>query len=70
MNNIKKDPTLAGVLSFILPGLGQVYCGRVGRGVGIWIAGMIGLGCFVIPGIIIWIFSIYDACDLARKYNE
>jgi hypothetical protein len=31
-SGIRKDPMLAGVLSFIVPGAGQMYAGRVGLG--------------------------------------
>ena len=42
-----RNPTLAGVLSLFIPGLGQIYNGRVGIGV-TWFA----------VSIVMWILSI------------
>ena len=65
-----KDTTLAAILSFIMPGLGQVYVGKTGRGVMIWFLTLLGYICLVIPGIIIWLWNIFDARDQAKKINE
>lgn len=57
------EPVVAGLLSFILPGIGQMYRGKVGAGVG-WLVGtMIGYMFFLIPGLIIHIVCIVDACS-------
>ena len=69
-NKIKKDPTLAGILSFFIPGLGQIYCGKQGIGILFMIGYVIGLFCMVIPGIILWIASIYHAINLAKRINN
>jgi TM2 domain-containing membrane protein YozV len=63
----RKDGALAAILSFIIPGVGQIYCGRVGRGIAFFI-GTICLVWFLI-GIGIWIWGIFDANDSAKKYN-
>ncbi len=64
---MQKDKLLAAVLSFFLPGLGQIYCGKIKRGLG-WLAGFaVGSFAFVIPGVVVWIFSVRDAYRLAEK---
>lgn len=48
------------LLSFFIPGLGQIVKGQVGKGILIFFG--VGLGMLlVIPGIIIWIWQIADA---------
>jgi TM2 domain-containing membrane protein YozV len=48
------------LLSFFIPGLGQIVKGQVGKGILIFIG--VGLGLLlIIPGIIIWIWQIIDA---------
>jgi hypothetical protein len=56
-SNIMRDPFLAGLLSFIIPGLGQLYNGRILAGIlwliftpGFWIGtgGLLGWVCHVI----------------------
>lgn len=49
------------VLSFFIPGLGQLVKGHVGRGIVIFFGVVFGLMLMVIPGIIIWIWQIADA---------
>lgn len=63
---VRKSPGLAAVLSFFIPGLGQVYCGRLGRGA------LFFLGSFLLVPIVIgfgiWIWNIVDAHSLAQRY--
>jgi len=56
----KKSKGLMAALSFIIPGLGQMLMGRVGRGLVIFF-----LSWLVIP----WIYGIYDAHKIAKEYN-
>lgn len=49
------------ILSFFIPGLGQIVKGQVGKGILIFIGVAIGLVFFVVPGAIIWIWQIIDA---------
>jgi len=65
----KKDPFLAGVLSFIIVGAGQMYCGEIGRGIAFLFGGIVGYILFVVPGIIIHIWAIIDANSLAKRIN-
>jgi len=62
-----KDPILAGVLSFLFPGLGQIYVGKTFRGIMWFIAVVVGYMCFVFPGLILWIINIWDASEEAKK---
>jgi len=67
----KKNPQTAAIASFFIPGLGQVYEGEspiVGL---FWLAGtIIGLLVCLIPGIIVWIYGIYNAYRTAELMNS
>ncbi|WP_456372824.1 hypothetical protein [Methanocaldococcus sp.] len=77
----KKSVGIAVLLSFVIPGAGQMYLGKVGKGIilliatGILIAFGLLLSLLVIGipllllGLIIWIYSIYDAYKSAKDYN-
>ena len=64
-----KDPGLAAVLSFVIPGLGQVYNGQIGVGI---IAGILCLLLYltIIFGLLMHIFLIYDAYSRATRINN
>jgi hypothetical protein len=63
-----RDPLLAALLA-ILPGSGHVYAGRAERGLA-WLLGTLaGLLLFVVPGLVIWSASIWDAALCARVRN-
>jgi len=64
----EKSEVLAIVLSLIIPGAGQMYCGKIGRGVGILIVTIVLLIVFV--GVIVYIWQIYDAYKCAKEYNR
>jgi TM2 domain-containing membrane protein YozV len=49
------------LLSFFIPGLGQIVKGQIGKGILTFIEISLGLIMLVIPGIIIWIWQIMDA---------
>ena len=63
------NPNLAAILSFLIPGLGQIYAGKVLRGVLFFISAGIGILLFVIPGILIWIVNIIDAYNITSNKN-
>ncbi len=70
-----KSSGIAAIASFVVPGLGQIYCGKIGRGIMIFIGGVFcGLLIFVLIGLIIfpiyWVWNIYDAYTLANKINR
>lgn len=62
-----KDPTIAAILSLILPGLaiGQFYNGDVLKGV-VMLVGAIILSFTVLGYIAIWVWSIIDAYQVAK----
>lgn len=71
----QKNPGLAAVLSFLVCGLGQIYNGQIGKGIGLLVAAIIsGMLCLVIIGFIllpiIYIYSIYDAYKTAEAINR
>lgn len=73
----QKSEALAIVLSVLIAGVGQMYLGKVGRGVGILIGliilaviGIVTLGIGYILGIILFIWQIIDAYNLCRQYNR
>jgi len=64
LNKDKKQehsPALAAILSFIVPGLGQVYNGQIGKAALIFLTGWL-----IIP----WIIGIFDAYGVAKKICE
>lgn len=54
-------PGVAAVLSFLIPGLGQIYKGQIANGL-VWFV-LTGLGYFffVIPGIVLHVCCIFGA---------
>ncbi len=66
----EKSSFLAALCSFFIPGLGQVYDGETARGVGIFFGTLIGTFIFLIPGLIVWLFGVYDAYSIAKKMND
>ena len=66
----EKNPVLAAVCSLFIPGLGQVYDGKMARGFAIFFGTLIGLFIYILPGAIVWLFGIYDAYSTAKKMNN
>ena len=66
----QKNPVVALILSLILSGLGQFYNGQYLKGILLLFAELVGFALFIIPGIIVWIFGMYDAYTSAKKINE
>jgi TM2 domain-containing membrane protein YozV len=77
----KKSEGLALILSFFIPGVGQMYVGRIGRGAAILIGFYLSIFIIIafalvllllpilIP-FVIWLFGVIDAYRLAKKYNQ
>lgn len=55
------SPGVAAVLSFFIPGLGQIYKGKIGRGAAFFIGTACGFFLFIFPGIAVWLWNIIDA---------
>jgi len=64
----EKSPGIAALFSLI-PGLGQLYNGEVGKAIGILIGTLIGLLILVIPGLAVWAYGMYDSYKTAQKMN-
>ena len=54
----KWNPGIAALLSFIIPGAGQMYKGNVGSGILWFIFTMIGYFLLIVPGLILHFFCI------------
>jgi TM2 domain-containing membrane protein YozV len=72
---ILKNPGVAAVLSFFIAGLGQIYNGQIGKGIGFIIAYFISaLLMFVLIGFIttpiLWIWGMVDAYKTAERINR
>jgi hypothetical protein len=63
----KWNPGVAGLLSFLIPGAGQIYKGNVGAGFGWLIVVIIGYWLFILPGIILHIICIVNAASGDRN---
>ena len=69
-----KSPGFAAILSFFIPGVGQIYNGEIGKGIIYFIVGGICvLLMIVLIGFILYplfdIYNIYDAYKTAEKIN-
>lgn len=70
-----RSPGLAAVLSFLWPGLGQIYNGQFGKAIAFILVGIIlVLSMFILIGFILyplfWFYNIYDAYRSAQSANE
>jgi len=65
----QKSPLIAGVCSTVLPGLGQVYNGETAKGFALFFMTCIGLIVLFIPGLIVWLYAMYNAYTTAGKMN-
>lgn len=68
---VTKNPATAGALSFLMPGLGQVYNGEVGKAVLLWAIQIVNvLLMFVVVGFVtypaVWLYGIWDAYNTAK----
>ena len=70
-----KNPGVAAVLSFFFTGLGQIYNGKLLKGLGFMALGALNIFLmFIIIGFItgplFWIYNIYDAYSDAERINR
>jgi TM2 domain-containing membrane protein YozV len=66
----EKNPQIAVFCSSLIPGLGQVYNGETLKGFVFLFGTLLGLFLILIPGLVVWIYSMYDAHITAGKMNE
>lgn len=77
-----KNPVISAILSFVIPGLGQIYNGQIVKGVGfVFIAVFLLFAILIFVGYvypiswiyviypIFWIYAIYDAYTTAKKID-
>ncbi len=71
----RKEPLLALIFSFLLPGLGQIYNGNTNNGIILiigtvvsWLMTSVCIGFFIFIGI--WAYAMYDAYTRADKINR
>jgi len=67
--NPQKNPLIAGISSSFLPGLGQVYNGETVKGFVIFFLAIAGAFFLLIPGLLVWLYAMYDAYAVAGKMN-
>ena len=65
-----KNPGIAMLLSFFWPGVGQMYSGNVGRGLGWMVGTWVGYAMLFVPGIIVHIMNVINARDTADEINR
>lgn len=70
-----KMPLLAAILSFFVPGLGQVYNGQTGKGIALFIGAIVSVAlilvvCGAFTYLAIWIYSMYDGYVVADQINK
>ena len=70
-----KNPGIAAVLSALCTGLGQIYNGQIGKGIGLMALQVINvLLMFILIGFItfplVWLYGVYDAYSTAQTYNQ
>ncbi|HUL62852.1 MAG TPA: HEAT repeat domain-containing protein, partial [Methanocella sp.] len=66
----RKSELLAAFASFLIPGLGQVYNGEKWTKALLYLIGFcVGTVLLVVPGLIVWLYGIYNAYRTAKKVN-
>lgn len=71
----EKNPLLAAILSFLLPGLGQAYLGLMKKGIILFVLAMIGgflmsIAIGYIIYLVAWGYAMYDGYNSAEKLNN
>jgi TM2 domain-containing membrane protein YozV len=62
-------PGIAAVLSIFIPGLGQIYAGRLVAG-GLWFLGTaVAYSAVLLPGFLVHAFCIWSAYRSAQYWN-
>ena len=70
-----KNEGLAAVLSFFITGAGQIYNGQLMKGIFLFVFQLFNLvlcaiGIGVIFLIVVWVYGIWDAYNMAKKINS
>ena len=64
------SPGIAAVLSVLVPGLGQVYTGRLGAGAIWFLATSFAYWAILLPGFLLHAICIWSAYDGARSWRR
>jgi TM2 domain-containing membrane protein YozV len=74
---MEKNPILAAFLSFLMPGLGEIYAGKISVGIGLIILAFILSTATIVFSlfagilyIIIWLYAIYDSYNTAQSLEK
>ncbi len=65
----EKSPGLAALCGLLFTGMGQVYNGDVNRGFLFLAGAVVGGAFFIIPGLAVAIYGVYDAYTTAKRMN-
>ena len=65
----KWSPGIAALLSFVIPGAGQMYKGKIGTGIFWFIIVIIGYFMFILPGLILHLICVITATS-GDPYKE
>ena len=66
----RPSPGVAAVRSVLIPGLGQVYAGRLGAGA-LWFLGTgFAYWAILIPGFLVHAFCVWSAYESAREFRS
>jgi TM2 domain-containing membrane protein YozV len=69
VSTTEKNPGLAAVLSFLIPGLGQIYNGQVGMGILLCVITIL-LYMTIVLGLALHLYLVFDAYRSAEKFNK
>lgn len=65
----RKEPILSLILSFLLPGLGQIYNGQVKKGLILLVVYLLLCWTCLVP-LLIWLYGMYDGYTVAQAINR
>lgn len=65
----RKEPLLSLILSFLLPGLGQIYNGHIKKGLVLLVAYILLCWTCIAP-LVIWLYGMYDGYTVATAINQ
>lgn len=64
------SPGVAAVLSLVIPGAGQMYCGRIVQGIAWLFFTIVGYAAFILPGLVLHLVAIITAASTATEENN
>lgn len=64
------SPGVAAVLSFLIPGLGQIYKGYIGAGIGLFVATIAGYFFLIVPGLVFHLVGVLGAYNTRSRVER